>query len=415
MKSPGWIISLTVLLLVQCAPLNKMNYANLAYLYEPESNPSNFRLIAYHISHEQTIVHYQFDMSALLYQKNNNSQNYVSNFSIRYRLFDSFNSRMMVDSATFLFSDSLYFGSDQVYTSSFNLRTIYPGRFVLNISLEDLNRKSNYNTYLELFKSSENSRQNFLILDESGMPLYDEWTGPQQIIRIRYNKPELEKLYVSYFRNDFPIASPPFVEGKKSGFEYKADSLYEVDVMNGETGLMILESEGIYHFQADTSTREGFTVFRYNDGFPAVLEAGQMLLPLRYLTTSKEYERIEAHNDVLGAVEDFWLKHAGNVDRAKILIRKYYTRVQYANRSFSSYLEGWKTDRGMIYIVFGPPSVVYRQNNVEQWIYGEEGNIMSITFNFVKFINPFTENDYMLDRSARLKEPWYMAVDGWRR
>lgn len=40
---------------------------------------------------------------------------------------------------------------------------------------------------------------------------------------------------------------------------------------------------------------------------------------------------------------------------------EYFRRVRYANANFSLFQEGWKTDRGMIYILFGPPTEIIRQ------------------------------------------------------
>ena len=62
-------------------------------------------------------------------------------------------------------------------------------------------------------------------------------------------------------------------------------------------------------------------------------------------------------------VDKFWLENARNVDKGKSLVSAYYNRVEAANLFFSSYLEGWKTDRGIIYVVLGPPSQVTRN----QW------------------------------------------------
>jgi GWxTD domain-containing protein len=39
---------------------------------------------------------------------------------------------------------------------------------------------------------------------------------------------------------------------------------------------------------------------------------------------------------------------------------EYYNRVAYANDHFRHYIEGWKTDRGMVYIIFGAPDYVDR-------------------------------------------------------
>jgi GWxTD domain-containing protein len=416
MKATRLIVMVLIAVgLFQCAPLNKMTYSNMAFTYDRENNAPDLRAVAYHVSTDRTEIRYAFSLSALLYQKSSVNSRFTADFSIRYELFDSFDSRMLIDSATFFFSDSLNHGYDETFTSSFLVKTIYPGNFLMNMTMTDLNRKKGVDIVLELYKDSGFSRQNFLVTGESGSALYNNWVGRDEIIRIRCNKQDQPFLFVSYFRNEFPIAAPPFMEGERNNFEYRPDSLYKVELLGGETGLILLENEGLYHFQADTSTRSGCTLFRFGEGFPSVVNPVQMLSPLRYLTTKKEYGKMESEPEIKEAVEDFWIHHAGNEDRAKIQIRKFYNRVQDANRFFSSYLEGWKTDRGMVYIVFGPPNIVYRRTQMEQWIYGEEGNMMSITFNYSKVINPFTENDYMLYRSPALKEDWYMAVDGWRR
>jgi hypothetical protein len=38
----------------------------------------------------------------------------------------------------------------------------------------------------------------------------------------------------------------------------------------------------------------------------------------------------------------------------------YYARVDYANKHFTRYREGWRTDMGLVFILLGPPSTVER-------------------------------------------------------
>lgn len=40
------------------------------------------------------------------------------------------------------------------------------------------------------------------------------------------------------------------------------------------------------------------------------------------------------------------------------LMDEYYYRIQMANRRFSSQREGWRTDRGMIYVIYGEPDAI---------------------------------------------------------
>lgn len=44
------------------------------------------------------------------------------------------------------------------------------------------------------------------------------------------------------------------------------------------------------------------------------------------------------------------------------LMEEYFGRVAYANESFQGWEPGWETDRGMIYILFGPPDEIQRTN-----------------------------------------------------
>lgn len=58
---------------------------------------------------------------------------------------------------------------------------------------------------------------------------------------------------------------------------------------------------------------------------------------------------------------EFWKGRDSNPNTPRNeMMEEYYERVGYANRHFSHYIDGWKTDMGMVFIIFGPP------NNVER-------------------------------------------------
>jgi hypothetical protein len=50
----------------------------------------------------------------------------------------------------------------------------------------------------------------------------------------------------------------------------------------------------------------------------------------------------------------------------------------------------------------------------EIWVYGPETDANALRFIFKKTDNPFSNNDYVLQRSTLDKEPWYTAVEYWR-
>jgi GWxTD domain-containing protein len=58
---------------------------------------------------------------------------------------------------------------------------------------------------------------------------------------------------------------------------------------------------------------------------------------------------------------EFWKRRSTNPNAArneKMAI--YYARVEYANKHFTRYREGWRTDMGLVFILLGPPSNVER-------------------------------------------------------
>ncbi len=100
---------------------------------------------------------------------------------------------------------------------------------------------------------------------------------------------------------------------------------------------------------------------------------------LRYIAYQQEIEYIEDGKTLQEKqlrFEQFWKKKdpSPNTDRNE-MFDDYYQRIDYANKNFRSYTEGWLTDKGMVYIVFGPPVSVERQQGYgdgkvfERWIY----------------------------------------------
>jgi GWxTD domain-containing protein len=72
---------------------------------------------------------------------------------------------------------------------------------------------------------------------------------------------------------------------------------------------------------------------------------------------------IKDPDSLRAAVHRFWQVHMDSATARKVAA-KYYRRVRQANRLFSNYKEGWKTDRGHLYILYGKP---YNVHFVSWW------------------------------------------------
>src|ERR1700682_402651 len=58
-------------------------------------------------------------------------------------------------------------------------------------------------------------------------------------------------------------------------------------------------------------------------------------------------------------IEQFWLRRSSNPDLPENDFKEeHYRRIAYANEHYASGIPGWKTDRGRMYIVWGPPDEI---------------------------------------------------------
>lgn len=90
--------------------------------------------------------------------------------------------------------------------------------------------------------------------------------------------------------------------------------------------------------------------------------------------------------------------------------RHYSRKVEYLNKTFGhSGTSGYKTDRGRIYLTYGPPADIIEMHNVpntypyEMWQYFNDGKTGDSRFYFVNF--SFTQNNFILVHSTAQGEP----------
>jgi GWxTD domain-containing protein len=401
-------------LIIACSSTSRVSLTNLSYLYQPEEAFTDLPVIVFNTDDSTSMAIVEVHLGDMQYVKIENTDFKSSYYRLKYRVMGSYDSKEVLDSGTVVSGDTLNAGRNISILKSFEMKTKGLSKGVLEVELSDLNRRQSVRRFVTLDRSSRFTRQNYMVVNEDNYPLFRDYVT-DDLVRIVSNDPFLEKLHVRCYFRDFPLARPPFIESRQDVFDYKADSVFQVPVVDGRTQAFTLPKEGFYHFQSDTTQRDGFTLFCFYDGFPEIATTAQLVTPLRYITTKSEYEKITEGEDQKEAVDQFWLNTAGNPARAKTLIQKYYSNIEEANQYFTSYHEGWKTDRGIIYIIFDRPDYVYRGESSEEWIYGEPEHRNSLRFDFVKVKNPFTDNDYMLLRNPAMKEPWYITVQSWRR
>lgn len=191
---------------------------------------------------------------------------------------------------------------------------------------------------------------------------------------------------------------------------------FEVRTLAGESGEGT-EFEGVEVAEGETFKGRSYSI--KSENYPAIQTPRELARPLAYLMDDREYEEMIATQDpdsLKQYVDRFWLQNIQNPNRARSVIRMYYERVEQANKKFSNFKEGWKTDRGMIYILFGPPWYVDEYFNQRTWSYSHNRNDPEYNFTFRQpqvrsELHSF--NNYLLQRNRNLYDIQYRQIQRW--
>jgi GWxTD domain-containing protein len=220
-----------------------------------------------------------------------------------------------------------------------------------------------------------------------------------------------EKLTLYHYSFDFDPADPPFTERSGESRLMKIDSTFEVSDSDYLSGL----GTGLYLAQSDTNSMKGMSFRVERPTFPGLTRLDDLINSLIYFSSSSEYQAMISAGDKKKAFDSFWLKIMRTRDRARRMIKFYYDRVEMANKLFTTFKEGWKTDKGMVYIIKGAPDVVYRKEEEEVWLYSKTEDVPRMKFQFLKVENIFDPDHWVLIRDRSYREDWFKSIEYLRK
>jgi GWxTD domain-containing protein len=401
-----------------CRPLKRPVNVNFAHLYNSDLNVVQPEYSIFHHRTDSTKLTMYINPNELLYIRDATEDFFTSRFQLSWYLFESFDSRNLTDSARIRFTDTLTIDPGPFLERTVKFATPPGTRYTLFTEFEDLNRRTRHQDALTLDKSHPYTAQFFVFAEHENSQLTAPFFLPlQKNFGITYAEALNFKLSAHVYPTHDVIPAPPFVihDSPVSHIpELIADTSFVLDFRDGRSSLFT-HRKGLYYFHEIENPELGFVVQAFHEGFPNVSGSDDVLRSLRYITSADEYRQLFNYNDPELAMERFWNRSAGNPDRARELINRYYNRVNNANILFTSFVPGWQTDRGMIYIIFGPPHSVFKTENTETWRYTERMNVPSATFSFNRINNKYSSNHYVLERDQTYRSTWNHAVSIWRR
>ncbi len=171
-----------------------------------------------------------------------------------------------------------------------------------------------------------------------------------------------------------------------------------------------MSDDHFYLIQDDSLSQTGITVLKVPKYYPDLKRVEELIGSMRYITTDDEFNTLKSGQNLKLNFERFWINTYGSKFKAKGAIRSFFQQVESSNELFTDYKVGWKTDRGVIYIVFGKPDIVIRQARTEVWKYSN-----GIEFEFIRISTLFAPSLYSLKRDIKYEEVWYNRVGSMRK
>lgn len=381
---------------------------NLSFLYNPNAQNIHANVLAHNVDNNSTAIYCQIPSKDLMFLPNGESSS--CNLNIRYTLYETSHGLILKD--TLSFTRTIVNQNLPHYVFHFDIKTQDTAGYMLDLFISDPTFSNHFHQYINIERRSKININDFLLVDKKGMPYFNLWLNDSDTFAIVLRKNMPQEWKMAWFPNQFKLCSPPYQMSTNKDFILPTPDSIRVKLVC-DTCFFTMNQASILHIYRD-SIGNGKTIFKFSNNYPSMARPSELLQPLRMLNSQKEFNELNIMADKKEALDRFWLNASGNVTRARELIRVFYTRAMLANKYFTSYTEGWKTDRGMIYIIFGLPTTIYKAPYVEQWIYGTPQSPKVLVFNFIKKQNPFTDNHFVLERNEAYKISWLQAVDTWR-
>lgn len=333
-----------------------------------------------------------------------------ANFSFSYSILDSYDQEILSEKVNLLTEDDLKIDSDRhwIFEKNIEIPTDQSTAIALLTAI-DTRQGDEYTYHIDL-KSP-------YVLDQPDFGAYyaNEIAFDQNYLNkgesLLFKTVKSPSIHSFFYPIKFDVPFPP-METRP------ADIPKELNVINmGDFLSNIpkeLNEEGYYFFQTDTAATTGLLLKTTHESFPKVKDWEEMVQMVTYISTRKEHESLILAEDKKKALDEYWINLARNPEIAKELIRNYFRMVEFANILFTDFKEGWKTDRGMVYIVMGPPQEVNFYLDREVWSYAGMDATSKIRFTFARAKTILSPHFYTLNRSRAYQPIWFKNISQWR-
>jgi GWxTD domain-containing protein len=279
------------------------------------------------------------------------------------------------------YSESVLAYISNLSQRSFSLR---PGTYIVEIRFKDSETQKvtqqkrrvvvrDYST--SRFNLSDIMLINRLGKDSSKVTIFPNISGV-----VSNERDTVSLFFESYTSVDIDSARFILSVRTLSGTSMKSDTLFQefrtrkkaifpvINVSSFVAGDYLIQVRGVAYSQSDPGISSDTVISLVKPfsirmkGLPfSINDLGKAIDQLQYII---DHDSLESMRKVSPDIQrerfmNFWKKKdpTPNTERNE-LMEEYYSRVEYTNKHFGRFTEGWRSDMGMIYIIFGTPSNV---------------------------------------------------------
>ena len=337
-------------------------------------------------------------------------------FKVVWSIVPEYGTKEKLKSGKLEFSEQYFKKVDNYYRLTFDVPKIKSAESaVLILDFIDIEAATKYTYDMPLDFASKKADTRFLIYntDSEDFPRFIPYIFAGTEFNVKSILPSTEKLFLKRYKNVSLPALSPMSSSRRDAYS-EFEPLETIEIKAGEK--IVLPNAGMYVLtQSPDNHQDGYGFLVVDERFPRDTHPETLKEVLVYMSTPKEIDEIKKTADAKEALDMYFLGVSkGNQALAKQLIKTYYKRIAESNKLFSTYKEGWKTDKGMVFVIMGPPSRVQRNRQREVWLYAQSTNNSEIIFTFYRKSNAFSDQNFELVRYPEYSSFWYPFVEAWR-
>ena len=417
-------IMTVAVIMTSCATTQNMtDTKDMSYIYNPTRSIYTPLITIFNEDAETSVLSIGIRRGELYFNEANAEGVPMASMLVSVKLYDNTLGGVLADTSSFKYDIKREeVGGEYVFRTP--LATHDGNSYSAEIKIIDLIRQRTQQMFVDFERTGRYSGLNYKIRNHfNNSELYSHVVKVDQYINVLAPSLQPDTLWLFYYKAVTAIPPAPSAILPEVTVSPEPEAI--VPLAYSDTLPIMFPNPGIYLFSVDSLIREGLVLFNFGPDHPTMSRPETMIPPLAYIATPGEMDEMMTADKPKLALDNFWLARTGSIDRSKELIRIYYNRTLFSNYYFTSYKAGWLTDRGMIYILYGPPDKVYKNAEGESWGYKKPpvksrwGSRYTfedqyLWFNFRKQKSVFSDNDFVLNRAATPVSYWDIAVARWR-